>query len=501
MLRRIRHLLLKLASYALVLTLGALLAFVVGDLFLSRSLPDLKPWHTLYLQNEFTASMDDGFFSWPDYLQLEERLFGELRELEQTVFLPQLDIPENRYRPGGNPMARRLQRDWNRSFVLKAENPRATALLVHGLSDSPYSMRAIGQILLASGITVYGLRMPGHGTIPSGLDNVAWQDWLAAVRIAGRHIGEQHPDLPFYYVGFSAGAAVGIKYTIDVIKESSGRLPDQMFLLSPALGVSAFARLANLQRVASRFRYFEKSRWLSVTPEYDPFKYSSFTKNAGRQISLLISEVFAGLDKLVQKGRIDKLPPITSFQSVVDQTVITLDLVDKLYGVINNPKSELILFDVNHISFFEDYLTYSTEDIAASLHEQSREHFTFTLVSNAVSRTRRVEARSWIQSDPQPVVRTLALTWPNDIYSLSHVALPFPADDPVYGYAASGASGQSLQTLGNIAVRGEKGVLRVSAGDLLRLRSNPFLPYIKQRILEKTDSDVSNADAYAIKPE
>jgi hypothetical protein len=71
----------------------------------------------------------------------------------------------------------------------------------------------------------------------------------------------------------------------------------------------------------------------------------------------------------------------------------------------------------------------------------------------------------------------------------------------VYGYAASGASGQSLQTLGNIAVRGEKGVLRVSAGDLLRLRSNPFLPYIKQRILEKTDSDVSNADAYAIKPE
>ncbi len=484
---KMRHLLFKLSSYVLVLILGALLTFVIGDLFYSHSLPDLKPWHTLHLEGEFSASMDDGSFSWTDYLDVEQQLFSQLDELEKSVFLPVLDIPENRYKPGGNRLARRLQRDWNRSFVLEAENPRGTALLVHGLSDSPYSMRTIAQMLQTSGISVYGLRMPGHGTIPSGLDNVQWEDWVAAARVASQHITDQHPDIPFYFVGFSAGAAVGLKYTIDALLEQRGRPPDQLFLLSPALGVSAFARLANLQRVFSRFHYFEKSRWLSIVPEYDPFKYSSFTKNAGYQMYTLISSVYAGLEQLVKTGQSERLPPITSFQSVVDQTVIALDLVDKLYGAINNPASELVLFDINHISFFDDFLKYSTRDIADALRTQGRQHFTFTLVTNASGQTREVESRSWHRTDQEPDVQALAMAWPKEIYSLSHVALPFPPGDPVYGYAASDISGKPLRSLGNLAVRGEKGVLKVSAGDLLRLRSNPFLPYIKENILRKTE--------------
>ena len=40
------------------------------------------------------------------------------------------------------------------------------ALLVHGLTDGPYSMRTIGEGLRAGGYHVLALRLPGHGTVP-----------------------------------------------------------------------------------------------------------------------------------------------------------------------------------------------------------------------------------------------------------------------------------------------------------------------------------------------
>ncbi len=35
--------------------------------------------------------------------------------------------------------------NWNRSFVLPTGEPAAGVLHLHGLSDSPYSMRALGE--------------------------------------------------------------------------------------------------------------------------------------------------------------------------------------------------------------------------------------------------------------------------------------------------------------------------------------------------------------------
>ena len=56
-----------------------------------------------------------------------------------------------------------LDRNWNRSFVFKAEKPIGGVLLVHGLSDSPYSLRALAERLHAEGYTVVGLRGRSFG--------------------------------------------------------------------------------------------------------------------------------------------------------------------------------------------------------------------------------------------------------------------------------------------------------------------------------------------------
>jgi hypothetical protein len=59
--------------------------------------------------------------------------------------------------------------------------------------------------------------------------------------------------------------------------------------------------------------------------------------------------------------------------------------------------------------------------------------------------------------------------------------LPIPPDDALYGYAAP--SGPGLH-LGRLELRGETGLMVVSANQMMRLRSNPFLTYVEQRMLD-----------------
>ncbi len=75
----------------------------------------------------------------------------------------------------------------------------------------------------------------------------------------------------------------------------------------------------------------------------------------------------------------------------------------------------------------------------------------------------------------------LNMSWPDGIYSLSHLAIPFPKDDPLYGINPLKTPFRHIQ-LGNIYLRGERNVLRIPENDLMRLRCNPFWDYIESRI-------------------
>jgi len=474
-------LILRTTAYTLVFLLGGLAVFTFADLVISLKHPDLGPWHTIELTREFNATMEETV-DWNRYLEQEQELFNELDSYRPAI-TASIQLKSSRYIDGGNVFERRLKSDWNRSYRLDAYSPTGVALVVHGLSDSPYSFKNIAQTLNDRDIIVYGLRLPGHGTLPSSLDSVVWQDWLAAVQVADRHIRQHHADLPYYYVGYSTGAALGIKLTLDAIAEDRA-FPDQLFLLSPALGVSTLARFANLQRILSHLDTFSKARWVNVLPEYDPYRYNSFTKNAGRQISLLISQIYTDIDSLQQSGTGGQLPPITSFQSLVDATVSTTDLIDKLYAAINNNDSELVLFDVNQMSYFKELISYNPDEVIRALDNLPGSNFRLTLITNLDDSTPAVKEVSWLASSDNVTERPLGLAWPDDIYSLSHTSLPFPADDPVYGYDLTGNDGNEIITLGNLSIRGEQGVLTVPAGNLLRLRSNPFYSYVEQRITD-----------------
>ena len=53
------------------------------------------------------------------------------------------------------------------------------ALVLHGFTGSPVSMRPLGEVLADAGFAVELPRLPGHGTSPQDLALTTWSDWLA----------------------------------------------------------------------------------------------------------------------------------------------------------------------------------------------------------------------------------------------------------------------------------------------------------------------------------
>ena len=57
--------------------------------------------------------------------------------------------------------------------------PRGSVVLLHGLTDSPYSVRYLAQLWQQRGYVAVAPRLPGHGTAPGALTAVDWETWLA----------------------------------------------------------------------------------------------------------------------------------------------------------------------------------------------------------------------------------------------------------------------------------------------------------------------------------
>ena len=119
----------------------------------------------------------------------------------------------------------------------------------------------------------------------------------------------------------------------------------------------------------------------------------------------------------------------------------------------------------------------------------TRQHM-LTLVTNRDPSTDEVELRQYAPGQATPVVTTPGLAWLPSLVSIGHVSLPFPPDDPIYGYLpGSGANG--VPALGSWALRGEEGAIVLPLGALARLRANPFWPVIRQELDEIAAADTA----------
>ena len=472
-----KHLLLAL-TYGM---LGSFIVIVGLYVYQLESRPDLKVWHRAALDAEFHAGLAGEITTLEQYLQREDQLFEQLQE---QVYA-RIDAADrraiNRFSTDSLSDPRSYPKNWNRTFVLSQHEPLAGAVMLHGLSDSPYSLRSVGQLLHERQFEVIGLRLPGHGTAPAGLATVTWHDFVAAVRIAVSSMRDRlGPDRPLYLVGYSNGAALAVHYALAVLEGEDMPAVDGLVLLSPAIEVSGVAAYAIWQARFSRLSGLEKLGWTDIQAEFDPYKYGSFTVNAGDQIYQLTRNIAARMNRLSGPDGVAGFPRTIAFQSIVDATIKPSTLVDALFMKLAPGDHELVLFDVNRHTDAEPLLRSDPEVLTDRLLGEGQLPFTLTLVTNLNPDTDAVIARTKAAGTTTATDEDLELAWPGGLFSLSHVAVPFAPDDPVYGNDPE--AGEGHITLGSIFIRGERNLLQIPDSYFLRLRYNPFFGYLTTRV-------------------
>ncbi len=228
--------------------------------------------------------------------------------------------------------------------------------------------------------------------------------------------------------------------------------------------------------------------WTQIVPEFDPYKYNSFTANAAAQVHSLTRTVASRISEFVSSGRGNLMPPILVFKSTVDATVSTTAVVDRLLNPLPENGNELMLFDINRNAVNSVLLISDPGPLTNRLMDDANLPFAITLISNKDENGRAVVAR-YKPPHSANIAKTesLGLQWPRGVISLSHVALPISPRDPLYGEFPP--EDRSVLYLGQIGIRGERGLMRISSDWLLRLRYNPFYSVMENRVFQWLDEE------------
>lgn len=440
--------------------------------FDARRMPDLGAEYRIEFESEFSSDQE-AETDWPRYLAIEAALAAELEEKidSDERFESLLD----RYSEDSLTYPLRFDGNWNRSYELTTPSPRGVAIMLHGLSDSPYSMLHTAQLLAGAGYNVIVPRMPGHGFAVGGLLEVQWEDWTAALRVAIRR-GMELPggDQSLLLVGYSNGGLLAVDYALRCGDDDELPCPDRLVLLSPAIAISPLAFVTSLHAAVSWLPYFEKFKWLSILPEIDPFKFTSFPKKSAWEIYQYSRRIHK---LLADPSRVDRLPPILTFQSVVDNTVSSSAVIDTLYDRLPANGGELIVYDVNRNNTIVHLMRKLPDDPRDYFRSGAPLNYGVTILRNRDAYGLEVDAATMPAGSESFRNEATDLLWPLGIYSLSHIAVPFPPSDKIYGDGNLMDDDDPGVVLGALAPRGELGVLMLSSDFFLRTRHNPFYRY------------------------
>lgn len=129
--------------------------------------------------------------------------------------------------------------DLSKGFILEHEHKcEQVALLVHGLSDSPYYMKDIAKELYDEGYNVVAVLLSGHGAKAEDLEKITLTDWKKdiskGIRLAYKY------GTKITLGGFSTGGALVFN---EILKKRKKNKIAKILLFSPVIGI--YGPLAN----------------------------------------------------------------------------------------------------------------------------------------------------------------------------------------------------------------------------------------------------------------
>ena len=209
-------------------------------------------------------------------------------------------------------------------FELTQKQSRKAMLLIHGLTDSPFTYHDLAQVYYQQGYTVRTLLLPGHGTAPGALKEINADDWHKASTYAIERTLKDFDQV--ILGGYSTGAAIIIDYLTQgpVDKHIIGAM-----LFSPA--TEPHNKNGWLAKWVNAIPFIN---WIDKDADLDFAKYESFPFNAASASYEAMKRI--SLDKLKHRS----LPDVAFFSTFSDvDTTIDNQVTFKLLAKLHNPKT------------------------------------------------------------------------------------------------------------------------------------------------------------------
>ena len=108
------------------------------------------------------------------------------------------------------------------------KKPRGVVLMLHGLTQRAFTLRAMAKKLASDGFIIYGLDLRGHGWWRKTMDNgdagyiANYSQSVDDAREVLEVIKNNNPDLPLFVMGESVGAAVALRAAAESPEGLSG---------------------------------------------------------------------------------------------------------------------------------------------------------------------------------------------------------------------------------------------------------------------------------------
>ncbi len=241
-------------------------------------------------------------------------------------------------------------------FELRQPNNDKAVLLVHGLTDSPFTFHDLAQVYYQQGYSVRTILLPGHGTAADSLQHINAQQWQQAANYAIKRTIMDYESVVLG--GYSTGAALLVNYlTTQPVDDKIKAL----MLFSPAS--EPHNKNGWLAKWIDLIPFVD---WIDEDADIDFAKYESFPWNAAAAADDAMSTI--ELSSLAKR----KLPNIQVFSvlSDIDSTIdtqATLALLNTLHNKEARPSTQfdtLVLYGDKHAipaGFANDYTIYNPQ--------------------------------------------------------------------------------------------------------------------------------------------
>jgi carboxylesterase len=179
------------------------------------------------------------------------------------------------------------------------------ALLCHGFTGSPQSLRPWAEYLAEAGLSVRLPRLPGHGTTWQDLSRTRWEDWYAEVDRAFNELQALCGEI--FVMGLSMGGCLALR-----LAELRGGAVSGLVLVNPS--VTADTRLFVL---APAMKLVVPSL-KGITSD---IKKSGVTELGYDRVPVRAAATLPGLWRATQARLADVTVPVLVYRSTVDHIV------------------------------------------------------------------------------------------------------------------------------------------------------------------------------------